>query len=113
MPHGARKDTAVTKLLFKNGLFLDRRSFVSLNANEPHLYLKGDDMSAQRIRVLRRDKTVCQKCRKQLTSGDGEAHHKIHRGKGGFDDLANLEWICRECHRGEHVQVQWTKKEKQ
>ena len=112
MPRGARNDVAVTALLFKNGLLLDKRSFVSLDANEPHLFLKGKDMSAQRMRVIARDKATCRNCGQSFmrTYGDtdsAEIHHVIPRGKGGSDDLGNLELRCgrfiSECHTKEHI----------
>ena len=112
MSRGARKDTAVTKLLYANGLLLDKRSFVSLNANEPHLYLKGADMSAQRERVIKRDDGKCRKCGHNVASDYGEVHHVIHKGQLGYDDLCNLEWRCGrwfgDCHKSEHVAPRWT-----
>jgi HNH endonuclease len=112
MPRGAKKDEPVSRLLFKNGILLDRRSFVSLNGAEPHLYLKGADMSRQRERLVLRDKGKCRKCKRFLGAEAGEAHHVISRGRGGSDDLENLEYRCGryvgDCHTGEHVQVRWT-----
>lgn len=32
----------------------------------------------------------------------GELHHIRHRARGGSDELFNLAWICRECHRSHH-----------
>ena len=65
MPRGARKDAGTTKLLFKNGLLLDRRSFVSLNANEPHLFLYGDDIICQRQRVYHKAKVILPRVREK------------------------------------------------
>ena len=118
MPRGARKDVAVSKLLYENGIFLDRRSFVSLNANEPHLFLKGDDMIVQRQRVWQRDKGFCRSCkrkgvRKYLSPLESELHHIQHRGKGGSDDKGNLEIICSTCHRTEHVRPHFGERRRQ
>ena len=117
MPKGAHKDVPVTKLLFANGLFLDKRSFLGWRESVPHLYLKGEDMSRQRQRVQERDEEWCGKCTRHVNDEDAEIHHVISKGRGGSDDLSNLEWRCgrfvSDCHTAEHVQVQWTKKEPQ
>jgi uncharacterized phage protein (TIGR02220 family) len=32
-----------------------------------------------------------------------DVHHKVHRKDGGTDDLENLELLCANCHRKEHI----------
>src|ERR1700690_2576550 len=97
------KDAPLTALLLANGLLLDKRSFIGYRKEDitPHLWLRGIDMSNQRDRVQARDKNRCQKCG-TWCSESGEAHHIIHRGNGGSDDISNLQWICSSCHRMKH-----------
>lgn len=114
MPRGAKRDVNVTNLLSRNGLLLDKDSFLGWRENMPHLYLKREDILAQRRRVWERDKSICRKCKRRVDWENGEMHHVLSKGKGGSDDLSNLEWRCgrfvSDCHTAEHVQVQWTKR---
>jgi len=115
MPRSARIDVAMTRLLFANGLLLDPRSFVGHGIDlVPHLYLKGPDMSRQRDAVIHRDGGRCRVCKAWLSSDNGEVHHVLPRGKGGSDDIDNLEWRCgritgRKCHTSQHVQIRSAK----
>lgn len=101
MPRGAREDVGVTKLLFANGLLLDRDSFVSLNANEPHLFLYGDDITCQRQRVWHRGKHKCASCGMAVGpfSQDWEMDHIQGGLVGRCDCLHNLQILCRPCHK--------------
>jgi len=47
--------------------------------------------------VKARDRSICQKCRK--LAPNGEVDHKINRARGGRDELSNLQWMCKPCHR--------------
>ena len=40
----------------------------------------------------------------------GELWHKVHRGMGGSDELDNVLWSCRACHKKRHPGPQWSKK---
>jgi 5-methylcytosine-specific restriction protein A len=54
----------------------------------------------ERIKV--RDAYTCRKCGR-LTL-DGEVDHIKPLAKGGTDDDANLQWLCREpCHRDKTI----------
>lgn len=99
MPRGK---TDVTETAARN--FSDKRSRVMLDGR---LSLKGKDMSEQRHRVFLRDQGRCQNCGAWVGEDYGEMHHIIHRGKGGSDDIENLSWSCRKCHRSHHVRVKW------
>ncbi len=35
-----------------------------------------------------------------------DAHHIIHRSKGGDDSLENLVTLCWNCHRAQHPEKQ-------
>lgn len=119
MPKRDEQATALAK-------FHDPRSYVAnwnhQGTDHPCIYLKGrEDKGAQREAIFRRDKFRCQACGRLLSlDGElapvGEWHHK----KGGLgrqrcDCIENAELRCPpwlgDCHSGEHVQVQWTKKE--
>ena len=74
-------------MLYANGLFTNRRSFVSLGAK---LYLSGDDWAAQKIRVRRRDKFVCQIGKHHLDDADSplsNPDHIVKKSNGGDDSL--------------------------
>ena len=105
MPRGAHKDRAITKLLRENGLLLDKRSFVSLGA-EPHLYLRGEDIVAQRMRAWVASRGKCGICGSPLFYQDYEMDHI----QGGIvlrcDCLHNLRAVHGPCHRKRHLQVQ-------
>ena len=104
MPRGAKVDRAATVIAD----FLDKRSFISLKGDA---YLFGKDMSEARHFVFVRDKGRCQECGMWIGEDYGEVHHKVPRGKGGSDNIGNLEWSCRKCHRFAHRarNPQWSK----
>jgi HNH endonuclease len=104
---GAKKDLAVTKLLRENGLLLDKRSFVSLGC-EPHLYLKGRDMMAQRERMWA-SKMICGICNEEIWD-EWEVDHKQGGLVGRFDDLSNLQAVHPICHRQRHVHPKWSRR---
>ena len=110
---GYKKDLAVTRLLRANGLLLDPRSFVTLGL-EPHLKLKGDDMVCQRQRVAHRSKGKCAACKSPIRvfglEQDWEMDHKQGGLVGRYDDLENLQALCRPCHRKKHVRPKFSKK---
>ncbi len=93
--------------------FKDRRSRIGYRPDGSEFWdLCGVDMGIQRNRVILRDRQRCQKCGKALTLEECEIHHIRTRGKGGDDQIDNLECICRRCHQKEHVAVRWTAREK-
>ena len=109
MPRGHKKDVHVTKLLFRNGLLLDRRSFLSLPREEDgtvHLMLKGDDIVCQRQRVWHRSKQRCALCKGAITF-DFEMDHIQGGTSGRCDCLHNLRALCRDCHRLKHVRTRF------
>jgi hypothetical protein len=106
MPRGAKKDITVTRLLFENGLLLDKRSFVSWGA-EPHLYLKGEDVGRQRERLWLSGNSECEICRKPIHFNQiWQMDHKQGGLVGRCDCRHNLRITHAECHRARHVQVQ-------
>jgi hypothetical protein len=96
---GAKVDRTATKALRDNHLFLDRRSFISIDA---HLYLKGDDVICQRQRVWHRSKGKCKNCKAQLSPLDAELDHKQGGLVGRCDCLHNLQILCHDCHVKKH-----------
>ena len=104
-----KKDERLSKMLYENGLFLDKRSRVVYDPEmNPHLKLKGQDMRAQRDRLANKAEPVCGICGKDmpLYSGYWETHHKQGGLVGRCDCLHNLTPVHIRCHKGEHVQVQ-------
>ena len=68
-------------------------------------------MAARRHQVFVRDNGRCHFCGAWYGENWGEAHHIIPRGKGGSDDLDNIVWSDKKCHRAEHVRPMWTPKQ--
>lgn len=105
MSRGAKRDIPITKLLHDNGLLGDKRSFVSLGA-EPHLYLRGEDITNQRNKVWYASKGRCAICKMPMYWDDWHMDHLQGGLVGRCDDLNNLRAVHPACHRGRHVQVQ-------
>jgi HNH endonuclease len=98
MPRGSR-DEPLTKLLYENGLFLHEDSRIGYDLRmTPHLWLAGEDMSQMRMRVLFRDNFRCIVCNRQMTEETAEVDHIVSRGKGGCDEMDNLQTLCHGCH---------------
>jgi len=112
MSRGFKRDDRVSKMLYQNGLFLDRRSFVGYDPEmKPHLLLKGMDIVSQRNRMWEKSKRRCSKCKRVFeTDADFEMHHKKAGLVGRCDCGHNLEPLCGDCHRAHHVQTKWSKK---
>lgn len=48
-------------------------------------------------RIKLRDQYTCQLCGR--VTADGDADHIVPLADAGADDMANLQWLCREpCH---------------
>lgn len=108
---GFKVDQCATALLFKNGLFMDRRSKLVYDLEmAPHLLLKGADMSRQRERVFRRDGYRCKIKGANCSKSAYELDHKQGGLSGRCDCEHNLQSACIPDHRGKHLQVRWTVK---
>lgn len=46
--------------------------------------------------VKLRDKYTCYVCGR--ITEDGECDHKVPASQGGKAEIANLQWLCIECH---------------
>jgi hypothetical protein len=111
MPRGAKRDLAVTKLLYANGLLLDRRSFVSLPRKDDgtvHLFFEGADVAGQRSRLWQkktRPGERAPRCELRLYGCDYYAAEMDHK-QGGLDGRCdcrhNLQPVCVNCHRLKH-----------
>lgn len=44
----------------------------------------------------------CEACRKNINLNEGHAHHNVQLRFGGFNELKNLSWLCRNCHQKRH-----------
>jgi 5-methylcytosine-specific restriction endonuclease McrA len=102
----ARYSKVLTEEARASKRFLDKRSKIGLKPDgSQFVKLYGLDMSLQRSRVWEMSGALCAKCGECIDWEDSEMHHKTSRGKGGDDSILNLEMLCRNCHRGNHVQV--------
>lgn len=53
----------------------------------------------QRERILERDKHLCQPClRKGKPVVARQVDHIVNKARGGTDEDANLQAICKPCH---------------
>ena len=82
--------------------FFDRRSYWT---NDGHEYLFGEDKGDRRLDVYVREKGKCQECGRPAGWCEGHMHHIKGGLVGRNDDLANLAWLCFECHMRKHVRV--------
>ena len=120
MPRAHRKDVDATKLLFRNGLLLDKRSFLSLprfDDGTVHLLLEGADKVAQRPRVFKKWKFKCSVCKHLLSERDdaprelaAEWHHP-----GSCNCIDCTEIRCapiseRPCHAHRKAGVEFHRK---
>lgn len=114
MPRAAKRDPLGTI----TRAFLDPRSFVSRDGRE---FLFGEDMSVRRHEVFDRSGGFCEElgCNRQideeLPSEHPNALHVHHiktRGKGGAENMDNLQALCTRCHKKKHAdrEPQWSKR---
>lgn len=47
-------------------------------------------------------------CTKRVTYWDSHLHHIVSRARGGSDELYNLAFVTRKCHRELTGEPQWT-----
>ncbi|HEJ0068212.1 TPA: HNH endonuclease [Citrobacter koseri] len=60
----------------------------------------GTAWDRRRIRILKRDKGLCQNClRNGLVVAGKAVDHIKAKAHGGTDDDSNLELICHACHK--------------
>lgn len=88
--------------------YKDARSYVTLFGSE---FLFGADMSERRRQVFEIYNGQCRECYKvfEWESEYWDMDHIKSRGKGGADNLTNLQILCRSCHREKHIKPQFTK----
>ena len=104
-PRAAKRDPLETE----NRHFLDPRSFISNDGRE---FLAGEDMSVRRHEVWERCGGFCERmgCNRGISEETMHTHHVKPRGKGGAENLNNLEALCGRCHKFMHRnrEPQWT-----
>jgi hypothetical protein len=112
---GFKVDERASKLLFKNGLFQDRRSRLVYDLEmTPHLLLKGLDMSHQRERVWKRDRERCRVKGANCVGVAQELDHKQGGLAGRCDCEHNLQAVCFPDHSQKHNRFpKWTPKKAQ
>lgn len=103
MRGGFKGDKRLTALLRKNHLFLDRHSEAVYDIDQvPHLILHGQDMTLQRERVFRRDRSLCKIRAKGCTREATELEHLQGGNYRRCDCEHNLRAVCNSCHRQKH-----------
>lgn len=134
MSRGFKVAIAETNLAYDEGRLIDvkRRSFISqpkvivgeCDTPQPHLLLYGDDKGPIRAEIFRRNREAnngvnrCWKCWRLLHESEderlfdgrypvGEWHHVRNKPGERCDDPENGAVSCPDCHRDEHVQVQF------
>jgi 5-methylcytosine-specific restriction protein A len=61
--------------------------------------LRGHANIKRRERIALRDGYTCQACKRITDLRDGEADHIVPMSRGGKDEDANLQWLCKApCH---------------
>lgn len=102
---GFKRDVTATAALYSNGVFQDRRSFLSLPDTQgvTHVRLEGADRTRNRFALIEKAKGKCAVCR-QWIGLTGELHHP-----GRCDCISRkcpvrVEWRCsqdsgRPCHK--------------
>jgi hypothetical protein len=109
MPHGFKRDMAVTRAMRASKFFLDSRSFVThlCDDGKVHFHLEGIDRTVLRAKCFARSKGICEErgCVQTITWDTFEMHHIKGGLTGRCDCLHNVTAICARCHREKHVQV--------
>lgn len=60
----------------------------------------GRPWEIKRARIMKRDKYLCQNCRRDgIATKASSVDHIIPKAHGGTDDDFNLESLCWSCHR--------------
>ena len=77
--------------------FQDRRSYVRRTDGAEFLF--GEDMKIRRFAVWKRDGKRCVYCCDLVTLDSFELDHKVSRGRGGSDNIENLQTTCSPCHK--------------
>lgn len=74
--------------------------FADAQRGSRHARGYGSKWDRLRAVVMRRDSGLCQVCLPQgRVVAAHHVDHKINKAQGGTDDEANLQAICRTCHR--------------
>ena len=106
MPEGrmTRKAHRVDRDATEAANFVDKRSYIT---HEGHQFLFGADLRERRQEVYDRDKGICQgrDCGKRVSWNVAHMHHRQGGLVGRCSCAHNLEILCPDCHRREHVRV--------
>lgn len=62
-------------------------------------YLRSEVWKAKRIEALSHYGCKCSRCGQHGT----DVHHKTYARVGGFELMADLEIMCRDCHEAHHA----------
>jgi len=63
------------------------------------------NITPSKAKMLKRQGGICPECKGRLTNDDLlEAHHVVHKSKGGEDKYSNLTLLHRHCHDKRHAE---------
>lgn len=97
-------DRKVTLLLYREGFFWDRRSYLghTVEDMEPHLHLEGEDRKRLRDWLFRRG-GLCQLKLSGCTRLASEMDHVGEAVDGTrFDERKHVRRACKSCHDKRH-----------
>lgn len=97
-------DAKVTTLLYLEGFFKDRRSYLghTVEDSEPHLHLEGEDRSALRDWLFKKG-NICQLRLPGCTRIATEMDHDGEAVDGTrFDERRWVRRVCASCHKKRH-----------
>lgn len=97
-------DARVTKLLRREGFFLDARSYLghTVDDMQPHLHREGADRSRLRDWLFK-DSCTCQLKLRGCTGVATQMDHKGEAVDGArFDERKHVRRACDSCHKLRH-----------
>lgn len=103
MRGGFKQDRKLTRALFENGFFRDRRSKAAYDSDiNPHFLLEGQDKIDQCMTIRAKAKT-CAICGQPIVPENTEVDHYPNSGNYRRCDCRhNLRAVHRACHRERH-----------
>ena len=103
----SRKPHKVDVELTASRGYKNSRSYVTVFGAE---YLFGEDKTARRWEIYRRDKGRCFACDRWLSFEECEWEHRVPQSQGGDDSKANGRISCAQCHARKHGRVaRWSR----
>ena len=110
----AKHDRVATAAAYRTGEFTDkqRRSWIGFKTTGGHYErLYGPDKVARREQAYVLWNGCCRVCGILVLINMEELDHIIPYGRGGDDQLVNMQFLCRACHNKKHGRYpRWSKR---